>query len=420
MKKTFFLLYALAWPLMRVLFVIASRFNPKIKRGLEDRIGKPWLGTRGNTKPIWFHCASGEFEYAKPVIRELKKRDPTLPIMVTYFSPTMAHSIRSFKGVDFACPAPWDTSLDMNRFLEHHKPRALLIARTDAWPMMVHETKLRNIPSLLFSATLAENSGRMKVPGRWVSEAVFPLLKDIFTVSDLDKKNFEELGASARTSGDTRFDQVQARLIERKPIRKEIFEGASLPVLVAGSTWPEDEVVLLPATFKLKEKLKLILVPHEPTDAHLADIESRLRSLGLSFVRYSHATKWTEDVLIVDKTGILAELYLQGNFAFVGGSFRKTVHSVMEPLAAGCVTFVGPLHRNNREAIEFQTFSVTDDVSPVISVQTESDLVGRLTSLSKLVESTEQKEILQSKIKAEIAKRSGASVRVADWVQANV
>jgi 3-deoxy-D-manno-octulosonic-acid transferase len=420
MRSLFFFAYNFfLWPLMRVAFWAAARLNPKIKQGLTERVGAPWLQFPAQTQPVWFHCASGEFEYAKPVITELKRRDPDMKIIVTYFSPTMAQAIRRFPGVDFASPVPWDTARALNRFLTHHKPRALLIARTDAWPNLVRETARQDIPTLLFSATLTTDSGRMRSFGREISRAIFPLLTDVYCVSKSDQKNFESIGANAKVSGDTRYDQVQARLANPKPLRNEIFIGtkSDLPILVAGSTWPEDEEILCKVASALKSRLRVILVPHEPTPSHLEELESHLRRNHLSFTRYSLAARWDEDVLIVDEVGILAELYLKGQFAFVGGSFRKTVHSVMEPLAAGCATFLGPKHLNNREAVEFQSVTLDEGITAVQSVDSPADFIQALEDLLNKPVAT--RALLSSSIKTEISKRTGGSILIADWVRSH-
>ena len=156
--------------------------------------------------------------------------------------------------------------------------------------------------------------------------------------------------------------------------------------------------------------MRFVLVPHEPTEAHLAQLESRLQGLGIQSTRYSSAKDWASGVLIVDKTGILAELYRVATFAFVGGSFKKTVHSVMEPLAAGALTFVGPLHTNNREALEMKNVNVSPHHHAVEVIANEMDLEQKLIMLLK-----EDLTRLKQDIQNEIAKRQGASQRVVAW-----
>ncbi len=176
-------------------------------------------------------------------------------------------------------------------------------------------------------------------------------------------------------------------------------------MLVAGSTWSEDEAVLIPALAPLLKanKLKLILAPHEPTPQHLKDLESQFKDQGLEIAQFSTASSWTsQPILLVDQVGWLAELYEWGDMAFIGGSFKKTVHSVMEALGAGLKTFVGPKHLNNREAIEFQKV-----LEAVVVVLDAEDLRAKIQTASL----TELRDF-KPRLKAEFAARLGATKKL--------
>jgi 3-deoxy-D-manno-octulosonic-acid transferase len=196
------------------------------------------------------------------------------------------------------------------------------------------------------------------------------------------------------------------------------------PVFVAGSTWNEDEEVLfeaLPALLRDK-KLKWIIAPHEPSPSHISALGRRLKEQNLDFQLWSKAETWEAPVLLVDQVGVLAELYLYGDIAFVGGSFKSKVHSVMEPLAAGCPTMVGPYHANNREALEFQKLSLAgrvigtdtsantdiDDLSMVSACENAGILQARLLSLLQRPDLA----AVRDRIQREISSRTGASARL--------
>lgn len=413
------------WPLLRFVFRLLSFFMPKIAKGLELRESvngrAPWIKLLPPAPPtVWFHCASGEFEYAKPVITLLKCERPDVKIVVTYFSPTYSDQIRKFSGVDWVVPLPWDSPWPLSQFLTSYRPSTLLIARTDVWPEMARQACVRNLRTALFSATLTAHSGRTKGLGRWATRSTLNQLDEIFCVSNDDVKEFSALGLTrppVLQQGDTRYDQVLARLESPKVIREDLFLKSVVgtrELLICGSTWPQDEAVLIPALAEIKESVCGVLVPHEPTLTHLNELEENIRSVGLLPVRYSDpdaAIKLREasTCLVIDQTGILAELYLKGRWAFVGGSFRKTVHSVMEPLAAGCLTFVGPLHTNNREAVEFQTLKINETLSFVTAISTAAELVAKI----KLAQASgDQKE----PIKKAVRSRTGSSRRLVDWI----
>ncbi|MEK7356124.1 MAG: glycosyltransferase N-terminal domain-containing protein [Bdellovibrionota bacterium] len=399
-------------PASRALFRVAGLFDTKIARGLEmrrPREGRPAWKIEPLGRPVWIHCASGEFEYAKPIVTRLKAKN--VPVLVTYFSPTYVDVITKFPGVTGVVPLPWDIASEMEAFIDHHRPRVLLVARTDVWPEMARVAREKSLPSLLFSATLTASSGRARGLGRWMARAVLSQLDSIWCVSDDDQKVFEAMGLKAEVKGDSRFDQVKARLAAPKPVRDELFADDPRPIFIAGSTWNEDETVLIEVAKRFEKEIRFVFVPHEPTDAHLQELEKRLGDGGLSSVRYSSATSWTEGVLLVDRVGLLAELYLKGRFGFVGGSFRKTVHSVMEPLGAGALTFVGPLHLNNREALELKTITSIGELKCVEAVSSAAEMTERL----RLALAADP-ERLKAKIHDEVEARTGASDHVIEWI----
>jgi len=362
-------------------------------------------------RPFWIHAASGEIEYARPVIRELKKKYPNVPVIVTFSSPSAKKIIKGLADVDAWGSLPWDFSKDCHQFIEKWNPRCWLIARTDVWPVMAEVCYEKKIPSLLFSATFAENSSRLRGASAKVTSWALNQLSGIHCVSQEDVQQLSrlQLQVPIEVRGDSRFDQVFYRLQHPKPVKKELRPAEGSAVFVAGSTWPEDEKVILPGFATIKAHCKMILAPHEIHENHIQSLEKQLTSLGLSFCKYSTATSWqSEDVLIVDQVGILAELYTWGRFAFVGGSFRKQVHSVMEPLAAGLPVLVGPYHHNNREALVFKEKNISG-IQAVSEVR-DSESVASLLSLLILNRADFSKEIQDA-----LLPYLNASHRVVEW-----
>lgn len=374
--------------------------------------------------PIWIHAASGEFEYAKPVIRELAKR--SLPVLVTYFSPTFAKNVHSFPGVIAACPLPLDSRDEMELFLNHLKPAVFLIARTDAWPNTVLAASEKRIPILLFSTTFHNESKRMRGFGRTLTFETLKRIDEIQCVSEEDRIVLNSLGLkNVTTCGDTRYDQVLERLRAPKPLPPQLAPVTESRSMVAGSVWPEDLIPVLKASCATYRTFRhtLFLVPHEISEPFIEEIRREARKLGVAMseiIRFSEliqapiATNKFR-VIVVDQIGILAELYQLGEIAFVGGSFRKSVHSVMEPLAAGALTIVGPLHTNNREAIEFQKITVPEDSAQVRIVTCARDTDDFTVVLERLWRVSSSSDF-RSAIKAEVAKRGGATASVLRWL----
>jgi len=306
------------------------------------------------------------------------------------------------------------------------QPKCILIARTDLWPEFLRTAFELKIPTLLFACTLNNKSSIvLKSFYRWL----FAKLTTIHLVSKIDQKMAQSTLTPAANfvTGDTRYDQVTYRLENANINITKRLAALKRPTLVAGSTWPQDEAVLLPAIkeFIQNKKMTLVIAPHEVSSRHINNLFFKFKEFNLKAITYSHLgdsfiTAPTADhlgdvdVLIVDQIGVLAEVYLAGDAAFVGGSFKKKVHSVMEPLAAGLPAFVGPFHTNNREAIEFQSVYLANHLPAVQSANTADELKNKIATWLQQTDSFAENRKL---IKQEVEKRQGASQHVIDWVK---
>lgn len=353
------------------------------------------------TNPIWIHAASGELEYAKPLFREIKKQNPKQSILVTYFSPSALSMIEKTKEIDAWSPLPWDTDSEILNFLNKFKPQVLIIARTDLWPNLIRHCKNRNIKTILMGATFAEGSKKIKGLGKWVTKLALTNLDHILVVSQTDQQMLESIysdqfAKKTIVSGDPRLDQVYHRIQEKRPLPQLLTDWArNNLVLVAGSTWPEDEQPLIKALAHLN--LKALIVPHENTYKHIDSLKKLCVANGLSvsvwseYKMNSDEQNITSQILIFDQMGLLADLYQLAPLAFVGGSFKAQVHSVMEALAYGCKVFVGPHYKNNREAIEFSKLQF------VIPCKDCEDLINKLAS-TLASQNAQEKTLIQDRV----------------------
>jgi 3-deoxy-D-manno-octulosonic-acid transferase len=227
--------------------------------------------------------------------------------------------------------------------------------------VLTREAKARGVRLLLLSATLPAASGRLRGASRALLGPAYARLDTVAAISPDDAARFERLGVPAErrtVMGDARFDQVwaRARAVDRASSLLAPFGGFEGATLVAGSTWPEDERHLLPAFATLRKggrALRLVLVPHEPTPAYLAESERRLDALELAHGRLSSPDAPSAEVVVVDRVGVLGDLYALADVAYVGGGFGSAgLHSVLEPAAFGAPVLLGPRHANAREAGE--------------------------------------------------------------------
>ncbi len=410
--------------LLAILWLVRPFARGKIKEILEDHqksfgyLSPAWsLEDLARARPVWIHAASGEIEYARPLIREIKKSHPQIPILVTYTSPSAKKILRTLTDIAAWTILPWDDRKDILRFLKDWNPRCLLFSRTDVWPVLTDVLMQKKIPMALFSATFAENSSRLRGPSRFLTAQALQNLQQIHCVSEADKNELNKLTLSNKilVTGDTRFDQVFHRLENPRPVKSELLPSPDDFVFIAGSTWSEDETVLVEALAKPASRgLRVIFAPHEVTEQHLESLEKSLVSKGLKSIRYSESLVWpAEAVLILDVVGLLAEIYTWGDLAFVGGSFKHQVHSVMEPLAAGLPVLVGPYHLNNREALSYQKRNFSSGL--IVQVVQNADDISVL--LERIRKQHPRMNAIKEDIRAEVTKDRHATLLVLESLQ---
>jgi 3-deoxy-D-manno-octulosonic-acid transferase len=320
------------------------------RRGLGNRVTQWARAERDRHRPlIWLHAPSvGEGLQAKPVIGLLRSRRPDVQIAYTYFSPSAAGFARSI-GADFSDYLPFDTAGDADRILGALEPAALIYSKLDVWPIITARAAGRGVALGLISATLAPGSGRLGIAGRALLGDAYRALDRVGAIDAETGDRLVELGVrrdALEVTGDTRYDQVWEKALGVDPASPLLTSHASeRPTLVAGSTWPADEEHLLPAfnAARKEANARLIIAPHEPTAAHLAPIERWAVDAGVAVARLDTQGASSADVVIVDRVGVLGELYALADVAFVGGGFHGSgLHSVLEPAAYGVPTLFGP------------------------------------------------------------------------------
>ncbi|MCH7962483.1 MAG: 3-deoxy-D-manno-octulosonic acid transferase [Bacteroidetes bacterium] len=368
MKRFWFLIYNLfILPLLYILIRVGSLFSHKIRRGIKGRkrifeeliINSHRLDR--SKKTIWFHSSSlGEFEQAKPIIKKLKV-DKKFNIVITFFSPSGYENSLKYPYADMISYLPFDTKTKADKFIRIVQPDLFIMMRYDIWPNMIWKLKQENIPSFLVDATMKKSSFRALLISRSFHKVLFGDISKILTVSESDAEAFKIFNCKdeqVKVVGDTRFDRVYQKsviAINKKLIQQSILKGKK--ILVAGSTWEQDEEVILPAFIKLTKYEKdviLIIAPHEPTLLHLEKIENEFAGI-LKTIRFSHLNSYTDErVIIIDSIGILLTLYTYADVAFVGGSFKQNIHNVLEAAVYGIPVMFGPKINNSQEAKELQ------------------------------------------------------------------
>lgn len=385
-------LYEAVLAASRPLARLAALAGGDVRKGVRGRVEtlgrfEDWAAAhRDASRPlVWFHAPSvGESLMAQAIISALREREPAVQVAFTHFS-TSAERIVGRVGADVGGYMPWDTRGAVRRVLRALRPSAVAFVRTEIWPVAVREARRSGARVLLVNGVLSEGSSRLRWPTRPFLSSAYGRLDAVGAVAKEHGERFRRLGvpeSRIRVTGDARFDQVLERIdargllayrsallndeapprlrsrlpAELRPIFAPLWTDREF-TLVAGSTWAEDDAVVVPAIAALRDRsssVRLIVAPHEPTEPHLEALERRLSEAGLSHARLGALLEGGSlDAVVVDSVGILADLYALADAAYVGGGFGTAgLHSVAEPAGLGVPVLFGPAHGNAREAAD--------------------------------------------------------------------
>ncbi|WP_243647764.1 3-deoxy-D-manno-octulosonic acid transferase [Flaviaesturariibacter flavus] len=345
----FIRLYALA-------IRIAARFNGKARAWVEGR--RNWhqhlqKALAGSGAPvIWMHSASaGEFEQGKPVLEALRQQYPQHRILVTFFSPSGYEVGVKYKGADIVTYLPLDTAANAERFVDTVRPALVVFVKYDYWYYHLNAVCRSGTPLLLVSAIFQPRQAFFKWYGG-VHRRMLTFFTWLFVQDEASVQLLQSIGVTkCSAAGDTRFDRVAHITSNPAPLPPiEDFVKGDLPVLVAGSTWAEDEELLN----ALGDDLKLVIVPHEIDDAHIRQLTERFsKRVTLTYTGLLHegCAPPSLRVVIINNFGMLSRLYRYAHITYIGGGFNKSgIHNTLEAAAWGKPVLFGPNYQKFREA----------------------------------------------------------------------
>ena len=352
------------------------------RRGVLARYAAWGATGRDARRPLlWMHAPSvGEGLQAKPVLELVRAERPECQIAYSHYSPSAESLARGFREtglVDFADYLPWDTPAAARDGLAALAPSALVFAKLDVWPELVDCAAQSGVRLGLISATLSERSGRRSPWGTALLRSAYARLDAVGAVDADDAGRLRELGvppAAVTVTGDTRCDQVWARAASapRDGAMLTGLAAAHRPTIVAGSTWPPDERVVLDAWLATRSQMpaaRLVLAPHEPTTDRIQALARWAVSHGVVAARLDAAVgDLVSDLVLVDRIGVLGDLYAIADIAYVGGAFHAAgLHSVLEPAAYGVPVIVGPDYAAHRDATHLIAAGAAVSVRDVVS-----------------------------------------------------
>ncbi len=373
--STVVILYSFFIRLYVLAIRLTSLWNAKARAWVEGR--KDWAqklsqAISKDNRLIWVHCASaGELEQAKPLVEALKAAYPQYRVLLSFFSPSGYAAGKKWKGADLITYLPADTAGNAKKFVEIVRPELVVFVKYEYWYHHLTAIARKGIPLLLVSAIFRPSQPFFKWYGGFFRK-ILALYNQIFVQDEPSRDRLQTIGINnAIVAGDTRFDRV-LRILQQ-PAELPYLQGfaGNGPLIVAGSTWPEDETLL--AACLSKTEAKLVLAPHEMTAGHLASI----RKLFPGAVFYSTLSAPPEEdarVLVIDSFGLLSKLYQYATITYIGGGFNKSgIHNTLEAAVYGKPVIFGPHYEKFKEARELVTSGAAISIHDEESLQKALD-----------------------------------------------
>jgi 3-deoxy-D-manno-octulosonic-acid transferase len=417
------LLFHLGLPLLALRIIWRGWQAPAYRQRLGERfaLGLPALKPGG----IWLHAVSvGESIAAAPLVRELLKRYPELPITITCMTPTGSERIQAlFCQGEFAhrvqhCYLPYDLPWAAARFIRRLQPSLAVIMETELWPNHIHQCAKRGVPVVLANARLSERSARGYARFAKLTAPMLGELSLIAAQTELEAQRFRDLGARPEcvtVTGSIKFDlHLDEQLKPRAQALRAEWQAVQRPVWIAASTHAgEDEIVLAAHRQLLGQQPQalLILVPRHPE--RFASVFELCQKHGFNTCRRSlaQAPEANTQVMLGDTMGELLFLYALADAALVGGSLvANGGHNLLEPAALGVPVLSGPHLFNFSEIAK-----LLRDAGALHEVV---DASGLATSLLPLLTVPEQAEQMAAAGLAVVKANQGALQRLLDGIAA--
>lgn len=349
------IIYNLGIALYSFAIYIASFFNEKAKflKNGRKNIWKEIENANLGEDVVWFHSASlGEFEQGRPLIEKIKKDFPQYKIVLTFFSPSGYEIRKNYKEADLIIYLPADTKRNAAKFLKAINPKKVFFIKYEYWHHFFKEINSREIPLYMVSAIFRPSQMFFKKGGVWYRN----ILKSVTHFYIQDEKSAELLKSigfeNYSVVGDTRFDRV-SEIAASAPKFEEIEKIISgKKVLVAGSTWPPDEDILVEYINNSQDDFKFIIAPHEIGDDKIKTLISKLKVPYIRYTEINKAENKDAKVLIIDTIGMLSFIYQYADVAYIGGGFGKGIHNILEAATFGIPVIFGPKHMKFKEAVD--------------------------------------------------------------------
>ncbi|MCP1996882.1 3-deoxy-D-manno-octulosonic acid transferase [Flavobacterium sp. HSC-61S13] len=349
-----FFIYNLFTQLVNLSLKFVALFNKKIHFFVEGRKNSFTLLSR-EIKPtdrtFWIHAASlGEYEQGLPLIERLKQLFPQHKIILTFFSPSGYEVKKNNTPADVTLYLPMDTISNAKRFLTLAHPDKVFFIKYEYWPNYLNELKKQNIETYLVSGILRPDQVFFKWYGSFYRKALTAFTY-FFVQNEGSKELLTQLGHDAIVTGDTRFDRVAQILEQDNTLDFVAAFKANKTLLVAGSSWPKDEELLVDfINHKASKDMKFIFAPHNIKPDLTAKLQQQLQKSVILYSQITNQNLAEYDVLIIDAYSLLTKTYSYADIAYIGGGFGAGIHNILEAATFGIPVVIGPNYKKFQEA----------------------------------------------------------------------
>lgn len=361
--------------------------------------------------PIWIHCASlGEFEQGRPIIEAIKLKYPTTQIILTFFSPSGYEVQKNYAQADMVMYLPLDTSSNAKKFIQIIQPQLAIFIKYEFWYECLKMLAQQKIPTLLVSAIFQQRHVFFKWYGGFY-RYMLGMFKHVFVQNESSLQLLQSIHIhNASIAGDTRFDRVShiASSVLDLPIIEKFC--ANRKVIVAGSTWPTDETMLIQAAQHIANTA-WIIVPHELHLSHIQNLQTQLSNSVLysTVSNNKNIDPTTYTHLIIDNVGMLSSIYRYATIVYVGGGFGKAgIHNILEPAAHGKPVIFGPV---------FHQFMEADAILKAGGAMSIRDTAEFVFIINHLLDNTNYLDVVGKKAGTYVQHNKGATAHVLRYIE---
>lgn len=405
-------LYQIGIQISTLVLKVAAVFSKKISRFQQGRVGlfqELQQKLDPNSHYIWIHAASlGEYEQGLPVLEKLKEDFVNYRILLTFFSPSGFEVKKDNAPADLVFYLPLDTPRNARRFLQLVRPSLAIFVKYEIWPNFFHKMHEMQIPVVMISARFRKKQIFFKWYGGYMRKTL-NVVHHFYVQDETSATLLASIGIGQVTvSGDTRFDRVKAiaRQDNNLLFMQHFMQGRFC--FVAGSTWPQDEDILVKYINQAPDSLKVVVVPHDIEEESCDDLSQRIRKRSVRLTRMKLEEIHECQVLIVDKVGLLTRIYSYADAAYVGGGFITGLHNTLEPAVFGIPVIIGPKYKGFREATDLV------QLGGMFSIRSYSEFY---TIMEACRTDGETRQKAGRICAAYVQKNTGASIRIVEGIR---